>query len=66
MIYLDIEPSGTHSKAREIVEEGLKRSLNASNFHFCHPPSLSTWLVVYCSDKAPKCVGFDLKVITFI
>ena len=66
MIYLNIEPSGAHSKAREILEEGLKRSLNASHFHFYHPPSLRTWLVVYCPDKAPKCPGFVLKVITFI
>lgn len=71
VIYLNIKSSGAHSKAREIVEEGLKRSLNASHqrilfFLFCHPHFLRTWLVVYCLDKAPKCVGFDLKVITLI
>ena len=31
VIYLNIDSSGAHSKAREIVEEGLKRSLNASH-----------------------------------
>lgn len=31
VIYLNINSSGAHSKAREIVEEGLKRSLNASH-----------------------------------
>jgi len=31
VIYLNIKSSGVHSKAREIVEEGLKRSLNASD-----------------------------------
>ena len=75
VIYLNIDSSGAHSKAREIVEEGLKRSLNggvrhikgfSNSFLFCHPHFLQTWLVVYCPDKAPKCVGFDLKVITLI
>lgn len=66
VIYLNIEPSGARSKGKEIVEEGLKRSLDASHFHFWHRPSLPTWFVVYCSDKVPKCVGYDLKVITFI
>lgn len=31
VIYLNIKSSGAHSKEREIVEEGLKRSLNASH-----------------------------------
>ena len=54
VIYLNINSSGAHSKAREIVEEGLKRSLNASHQRIFFPFLSSTFFANVACGLLPR------------
>ena len=54
VIYLNINSSGAQSKAREIVEEGLKRTLNASHQRIFFPFLASTFFANVARGSLPR------------